>query len=68
MTSEKFVEIGGLLVLECFECEGGNFKGNALTDRKPVKLLESWSYMIGTFKIWKNNTGKGILDTLKAVN
>ena len=50
-----------------FKGEGGDFKGDTLFDREPVKSAEGRSDVITSFVVRKDNASKGILDGLKAV-
>jgi len=44
--------------------EGGNFEGDMLTDRKPVKLFQCWGDVSPSVQS-KNKTRSGVLYTLQ---
>ena len=50
-----------------FECECSYFEGDAMTNRQPMKFLESRSDMIMTLDKRHDNTGERVLNSLKAV-
>ena len=50
-----------------FEGEGGDFKGDTLFDREPVKSAEGRSDVIASLVVRKDNASKRVLDSLKAV-
>ena len=50
-----------------FKGEGGDFKGDTLFDREPVKSAEGRSDVITSFVVRKDNASKRVLDGLKAM-
>jgi len=63
----KIQEVSGLIIMNDFVCNRGNFKVDALFYRKPVKSDKSWSDMVRTFNRWENGTGKRVLDKLQTI-
>lgn len=51
-----------------FEGDGGNFKYDALFNRKPVKRAEGRRDVIAALVVGKDNAGKGVLNGLEAMN
>jgi hypothetical protein len=50
-----------------FEGEGGDFEGDTLFDREPVKSAEGWSNVITSLVVRKDDASQRVLDGLKAV-
>ena len=59
---KQFCEVGRLGKINRFV---GNFKGYAVSDRKPVKLAEHRSDVVRVAGRWNNHASKAILDTLQ---
>ena len=45
-------------MLKGFEGDGGNFKCDSLSDRKPVKFMKSRCNMMVSMNVGKNNPSK----------
>ena len=61
------IEVGWLRCGKSFKGEGGDFKGDTLFDREPVKSAKGWRNVIASLVIGKDDASKRVLDGLKAV-
>ena len=62
---ENFSKVRRLLVVQHLESSGSNFELNSLANREPVQVNQNRCDATVT-KFLSNNTGKGILNKLKA--
>ena len=64
---KQFSEVGRMRKIKRFVRKRGNFKGYAVSDRKPVKLAEHRSDVVRVAGRWNNYPSKAILDTLQTL-
>ena len=64
---KQFSEVGRLRKIKRFVSKRGNFKGYAISDRKPVKPAEHRSDVVRVAGRWNNHASRTILDTLQTL-